>query len=86
VAKKIVEIFTAGCPVCERTIDLVMRIVDSAHVVVILDTNRLDVARRAVQYDIRTVPAVVIDGKLAACCAGRGCDEQVLREALGQGA
>jgi hypothetical protein len=28
------------------------------------------------------VPAVVIDGKLAGCCAGRGPDEQVLRSAL----
>jgi hypothetical protein len=28
------------------------------------------------------VPAVVIDGKLAACCAGRGPDEHVLRSAL----
>lgn len=30
----------------------------------------------------RSVPAVVIDGKLAGCCAGRGPDEHVLRSAL----
>jgi len=30
---------------------------------------------------IRSVPAVVIDGKLADCCAGRGVDETVLRAA-----
>jgi len=30
---------------------------------------------------IRSIPAVVIDGKLAACCAGRGVDEAVLRAA-----
>lgn len=28
-----------------------------------------------------SVPAVVIDGKLADCCAGRGPDEKVLRAA-----
>jgi glutaredoxin 3 len=33
----------------------------------------------------RSVPAVVIDGKLADCCAGRGLDEATLRAAgLGQ--
>jgi predicted DsbA family dithiol-disulfide isomerase len=62
-----------------------MRIVDSSHDVVIVDTHRPDVASRAEKYGIRTVPAVVIDGKLAQCCAGRGCDEQVLRAALDAG-
>jgi hypothetical protein len=28
------------------------------------------------------VPAVVVDGKVASCCAGRGPDEHVLRSAL----
>jgi hypothetical protein len=33
----------------------------------------------------RSVPAVVIDGKLADCCTGRGPDEATLRAAgLGQ--
>src|SRR6516165_10103619 len=39
------------------------------------------VARRAKSLGIRSVPAVVIDGKLADCCAGRGVDETVLRAA-----
>ena len=43
------------------------------------------VASRAKSLGIRSVPAVVIDGKLADCCAGRGPDEAVLRAAgLGQ--
>jgi glutaredoxin len=82
-AKKKVEIFIAGCPFCERTINLVMRLVNSSHEVVISDVHRPEVASKAEQYGIRTVPAVVIDGKLTACCAGRGCDEHVLRSALG---
>jgi len=36
----------------------------------------------AKNYGIRSVPAVVIDGKLASCCAGRGPEEHVLRSAL----
>lgn len=41
-----------------------------------------EVADRAVQHGVRSVPAVLINGKLAGCCAGRGIDESVLREAL----
>jgi glutaredoxin 3 len=29
-------------------------------------------------YGIRSLPAVVIDGRLADCCAGRGPDETIL--------
>jgi hypothetical protein len=44
-----------------------------------------DVARRAKQLGIRTVPAVVINGTLAACCTDSGPDEATLRVAgLGQ--
>ena len=39
------------------------------------------VAERAKGMGIRTVPAVVVDGKLAACCAEAGPDEATLRAA-----
>jgi hypothetical protein len=39
------------------------------------------VANRAKHFGIRSVPAVVIDGKLADCCTGRGVDEATLRAA-----
>ena len=43
------------------------------------------VAGRAKSLGVCSVPAVVIDGKLADCCSGRGPDEKVLRAAgLGQ--
>jgi len=41
-----------------------------------------EVASLAKQHGVRSVPAAVIDGKLAGCCAGRGPDEHVLRSAL----
>jgi hypothetical protein len=44
--------------------------------------NKSEVASKAGRYGVRSVPAVVIDGKLAGCCVGRGPDEQVLRSAL----
>ena len=39
-------------------------------------------ARRAKSLGVRSLPAIVVDGKLAGCCAGRVPDEYVLREAL----
>jgi hypothetical protein len=51
----------------------------------VLDMNDPNVARRAKGLGIKSVPAVVIDGKLADCCSGRGPDEATLRAAgLGQ--
>lgn len=80
-AKKKVEIFSAGCSTCKETIELVKRIAGS-HEVVIHDMQKSVVASKAKNYGVRSVPAVVIDGKLAGCCAGRGPDEHVLRSAL----
>jgi len=47
----------------------------------VLDMQQADVAARAKELSIRSVPAVVVDGKLADCCAGRGTDEVSLRAA-----
>jgi glutaredoxin 3 len=80
-----IEVFSAGCAVCEDTITLINRIACPSCEVEILDMHKPDVAKKAKRYGIRSVPAVVIDGTLADCCAGRGPDEAVLRAAgLGQ--
>ncbi|HET9839711.1 MAG TPA: thioredoxin family protein [Candidatus Angelobacter sp.] len=79
--KKKVEIFSAGCSACKETIEIVKRLAGS-HEVVVHDMNKSDIASKAKQYGVRSVPAVVIDGKLASCCAGRGPEEHVLRAAL----
>ena len=80
--KKKIEVFSAGCSTCKDTIELVKRLAGSSHEVVIHDMHKSEMASRAKQYGVRSVPAVVIDGKLAGCCAGRGPDENVLRTAL----
>jgi len=79
--KKNIEVFSAGCSVCKETIETVKRLAGS-HEVVIHDMNKPDIATKAKNYGIRSVPAVVIDGKPASCCAGRGPDEHILRAAL----
>lgn len=81
-AKKKVEVFSAGCSTCKETIELVKRIAGSSHEVVIHDMHHSKVTSNAKHYGVRSVPAIVVDGKLAGCCAGRGPDEHVLRSAL----
>ncbi len=79
--KRKIEIYSAGCPVCEETIEMVNRVACPSCDVVVLDMNQPDVSMRAKKHGIRSVPAVVIDGKLAACCSGRGVDEATIRTA-----
>jgi glutaredoxin len=84
-AKRTIEIFSAACPACEEAIQLINRMACPSCEVTVLDMKHPDVASRAKRLGIRSVPAVVINGILAECCAGRGPDEQTLRAAgLGQ--
>lgn len=85
-AKRHIEIFSAGCPACAETVELVNRIACPSCEVSVLDMHDKHVAKRAKLLGIRSVPAVVIDGRLADCCAGRGPDEAALRVAgVGRG-
>jgi glutaredoxin len=79
--KRKIEVFSAGCPVCDSTIKLVQSIACPSCDVAVLDMNEPDVATKAKHYRVKTVPAVVIDGQLASCCTGAGPDEQTLRSA-----
>jgi len=84
--KRKVEVFSAGCSACHEAVELVKRIAGSSHEIEIVDMHRHEAAARAKHYGIRSVPAVVVDGRLAACCANRGVSEELIREALeGQG-
>ncbi len=76
--KRKIEIFSAGCAVCDETVALVNSLACPSCDVEVLDTQTDDVAAKAKQYGVRSVPAVVVDGQLAACCAG-GADEASLR-------
>ena len=83
--KRKVEVFSAGCPACQTAIELVNRLACSSCEVSILDMNDINVAKRARDLGVRSVPAVAINGQLISCCSGAGVDEQALRAAgIGQ--
>ncbi len=80
-----IEIFSAGCTVCQ---DLVQQVKDAACPscdIQVLDMKADDVQQRARDLGVKSVPAVAIDGRLADCCSSRGVDLGVLQSAgLGQ--
>lgn len=80
-ASRKIEIFSAGCGVCEDTITLVKSLACPSCDVSILDMQDSATASRAKELGIKSVPAVVIDGKVASCCEGRGPDAESLQAA-----
>ncbi len=83
-----VEVFTAGCPLCDETVKLVQSLACPSCNVKVYDLREgcatqecRDLAQR---YGVKTVPAVVVDGQIADCCRSEGVGEASLR-ALGVG-
>lgn len=79
--KRKIEIFSAGCVCCEEMIGMIRQAACPSCEITVHDMGNHEIAERAKQLGIRSVPAVVIDGKLASCCEDRGPDLQALRAA-----
>lgn len=83
--KRMIEVFSAGCAVCEEAVRQVGDLACGSCEVVVLDMNDPAIAKRARDLAVTSVPAVAINGFLADCCSERGPDEAALRAAgLGQ--
>jgi glutaredoxin len=84
-AKRRVEVFTAGCPICEETVRLVNSMVCPSCEVQVYDlregcaTN--ESRKKAVRYGVTAVPAVAVNGVLLDCCRRGPIDAAVLRVA-----
>lgn len=76
------EIFTAGCSVCNPVVETVKELAcDSCEVTVYNLDEQCDdqiCADKVKKYNITFLPAVAVNGKLLSCCQNRG----VSREAL----
>jgi glutaredoxin 3 len=77
-----IEVFSAGCAVCQEAVEMVRRIAGTSQAIEVLDMQRADVVAKANQYGVQRVPSVVIDGQLASCCTDRAPDEATLRTAI----
>ncbi len=74
-----IDVYTAGCPLCEDVIGTVRRLAMPEQTVTVHDLRDEDAAERAARLGVRSVPAVVVDGRLAGCCMGGGVSEAGLR-------
>lgn len=79
--KRKIEIFSAGCSCCNKSVELVEEIACPSCEIEVLDMRQEDAAKKAEEYGVKSVPAIAVNGKLASCCAGRGVDEDALRAA-----
>ena len=79
--KRQIEVFSAGCPVCQETVDLVTQIACPSCEISVLDMQDQAVAARARTLGVTSVPAVAFDGQLAEWWGGGGVVEESLRRA-----
>jgi protein-disulfide isomerase len=65
--KRKVEVFVAGCPLCDETVKLVKDLSCSSCDVTIynLKENGMD---KANEYGVTSVPTVAVNGKILDCC------------------
>ena len=88
-SKRLVEVFIAGCPLCDEAVELVRELACSNCEVKIYDLNQESAAEKEkrTQYGIHRVPVVVVDGKLAECCSSQQpvSREMLVAAGIGQG-
>lgn len=81
--QRLVEVFTASCPLCDETLNLVQELACGSCKVEVRDLREEHITdesrEKLIQHGIRRVPAVVVNGTLADCCQSQ---QSVSREAL----
>lgn len=86
--KRKIEVFTAGCSVCEPVVEMVKSMACSDCDVVVYnlaETKGNEAADKVKIYGIKALPAVAVNGKLLSCCQNKGVSEAELRSAgIGQ--
>jgi glutaredoxin len=89
-SKRLVEVFTAGCPLCDETVKLVRELACPNCEIQIYDlhseSDTKSYQEKASQYGVYRVPSVVVNGKLAECCQQQPVSREALIAAgIGQG-
>lgn len=80
-----IEIFTAGCPVCDPVVDLVKETADENSEIKVYDlVEQCDDKECLVKikdYTIKRVPSIVVNGELLDCCKNNGITKEDLTAA-----
>jgi hypothetical protein len=67
-AKRKVEVFTAGCAVCQGVVEMVNELACPNCDVTIYNLNRNGGVDEAKVYGVTALPSVVVNGALLECC------------------
>ncbi len=81
--KRRIEVFTAGCPVCNPVVDLVKSFADEEYnEITIYDLVKQCEIKECVskveEYGIKRLPAIAVDGQLLSCCKNNGITKEDL--------
>lgn len=79
--KRALEIFSAGCPVCQQAVTEIRKLACPSCEITVHDLRQATAAARAEQLGAHSLPAVAVDGVLVGCCQSRGIDLDTLRAA-----
>jgi hypothetical protein len=82
--KRKIEVFTAGCSICQPTVEMVRTMACSSCEVIVYnvtDPTQKEVLSKAQAYGVTVLPSVVVNGTLLPCCQGKGVCEAELRKA-----
>lgn len=87
--KRKIEVFTAGCTVCEPIVEMVKGMACSDCDVVIYNLSNSCETKECIEkvksYGIKALPAIAVNGKLLNCCQNKGISAEELRNAgIGQ--
>jgi len=80
--KRTVEVFTAGCPVCDPVVSLVKETACSSCDVVfynmVEEFNNREVMDKLKSYGVTRIPAIAVNGTLLSCCT----ENEILKQDL----
>lgn len=83
--KKRVEVFTAGCSVCNPVVELIKINASESCEVIIYDLikqcENKECLSKVIEYGINAIPAVAVNGQLLNCCTGAGVNKDELIKA-----
>ncbi len=88
-SKRKVEVFTSGCYLCDETVKLVKDIACPNCDVTVYDMSdpcdSKECIEKSKMYGVKSVPTVVVDGKIVDCCArGKVSKESLVAAGVGQ--
>lgn len=80
--KRTIEVFTAGCPVCEPVVASVKEMACDACEVIVYNLSEpcdtQECLEKVKKFNITSLPAVVVNGALLSCCTDRGIQKEAL--------